>query len=148
MPNLDGILPLSHIVLDLETSSKKRLFEQAAELLARDGVLPQAEVFDCLFARERLGSTAIGHGVAIPHGRLADIPQVAGAFLRLREPVDFDAPDNKPVSLVFVLAVPENECGQHLGVLSHLAERFADKTVREALIAAPDAQTARALLIQ
>ena len=147
MPNLDGILPLSHIVLDLETSSKKRLFEQAAELLARDGVLPQAEVFDCLFARERLGSTAIGHGVAIPHGRLADIPQAAGAFLRLREP-DFDAPDNKPVSLVFVLAVPENECGQHLGVLSHLAERFADKTVREALIAAPDAQTARALLIQ
>ena len=66
----------------------------------------------------------------------------------MREPVDFDAPDNKPVSLVFVLAVPENECGQHLGVLSHLAERFADKTVREALIAAPDAQTARALLIQ
>ena len=148
MPNLDGILPLSHIVLDLETSSKKRLFEQAAELLARDGVLPQAEVFDCLFARERLGSTAIGHGVAIPHGRLADIQQAAGVFLRLREPVDFDAPDNKPVSLVFVLAVPENECGQHLGVLSHLAERFADKTVREALIAAPDAQAARALLIQ
>ena len=148
MPNLDGILPLSHIVLDLETSSKKRLFEQAAELLARDGVLPQAEVFDCLFARERLGSTAIGHGVAIPHGRLADIPQAAGAFLRLREPVDFDAPDNKPVSLVFVLAVPENELGQHMGVLSNLAERFDDKTVREALIAAPDAQTARALLIQ
>ena len=148
MTSLDDILPVSHIILDAEISSKKRLFECVAQLFAEQSGLSQTEVFDCLIARERLGSTALGQGVAMPHGRHAGVLAATGAFVRLKEPIEFDAPDNKPVSLVFVLAVPENECGQHLGVLSHLAERFADKTVREALIAAPDAQTARALLIQ
>ena len=148
MISLSDILPVSHIILDAETSSKKRLFECVAQLFAAQSGLPQSEIFDCLVARERLGSTALGQGVAMPHGRHASVSAATGAFIRLKEPIEYDAPDNKPVSLVFVLAVPENECGQHLGVLSHLAERFADKTVREALIAAPDAQTARALLIQ
>ena len=99
-------------------------------------------VFDCLFAREKLGSTGLGHGVAIPHGRLGGmISDTVAVFLRITEPVDFDSPDEKPVSLVFALLVPENATGKHLEVLSHLADVFSSKTAREGLLMAQDAET-------
>ena len=138
MKAISEILPLSRVVLDMEASSKKRLFEQVAQLLHEQVGLPQSDVFDCLVARERLGSTGLGHGVAMPHGRHADVQAACGVF---------DAPDNKPVSLVFVLLVPESATGEHLEILSHLAERFADKTVRDALLGTQDAAAARDLLI-
>ena len=147
MSLIGNILPVSHIVLDLEVSSKKRLFEEAGLLLESESGLSRAAVFECLFAREKLGTTALGHGVAIPHGRHAEVQAATGAFIRLKEAVDFDAPDNKPVSLVFVLLVPESATGEHLEILSHLAERFADKTVRDALLGTQDAAAARDLLI-
>lgn len=148
MKAISDILPLSHIVLDMEASSKKRLFEQVAQLLHEQAQLPQAAVFECLFARERLGSTGLGHGVAIPHGRSADIPHTCGAFVRVKEAVDFDAPDGKPVSLIFVLLVPEAATGEHLEILSHLAGRFSEKNVRDALLQCSNVEDARALLIQ
>lgn len=147
MKAISEILPLSRVVLDMEASSKKRLFEQVAQLLHEQVGLPQSDVFDCLVARERLGSTGLGHGVAMPHGRHSDVQAACGVFVRLKEAVDFDAPDNKPVSLVFVLLVPESATGEHLEILSHLAERFADKTVRDALLGTQDAAAARDLLI-
>ena len=147
MKAISEILPLSRVVLDMEASSKKRLLEQVAQLLHEQVGLPQSDVFDCLVARERLGSTGLGHGVAMPHGRHADVHAACGVFVRLKEAVDFDAPDNKPVSLVFVLLVPESATGEHLEILSHLAERFADKTVRDALLGTQDAAAARDLLI-
>ena len=147
MSLIGNILPVSHIVLDLEVSSKKRLFEEAGLLLESESGLSRAAVFECLLAREKLGTTALGHGVAIPHGRHAEVQAATGAFIRLKEAVDFDAPDNKPVSLVFVLLVPESATGEHLEILSHLAERFADKTVRDALLGTQDAAAARDLLI-
>ena len=147
MSLIGEILPLSHIVLDLEVSSKKRVFEQAGLLLENEAGLARADVFDCLFAREKLGTTGLGQGVAIPHGRHASVKKAVGAFIRTQEPVAFDAPDGKPVSLIFVLLVPENASGEHLEVLSKLAGRFSQKAVREALMSA-DAQEVRRILTE
>ena len=147
MSLIGEILPLSHIVLDLEVSSKKRVFEQAGLLLENEAGLARADVFDCLFAREKLGTTGLGQGVAIPHGRHASVKKAVGAFIRTQEPVAFDAPDGKPVSLIFVLLVPENATGEHWEVLSKLAGRFSQKAVREALMSA-DAQEVRRILTE
>lgn len=147
MSLIGEILPLSHIVLGLEVSSKKRVFEQAGLLLENEAGLARADVFDCLFAREKLGTTGLGQGVAIPHGRHASVKKAVGAFIRTQEPVAFDAPDGKPVSLIFVLLVPENATGEHLEVLSKLAGRFSQKAVREALMSA-DAQEVRRILTE
>lgn len=146
MSLIKDILPLSHIILDLDVGSKKRLFEQAGLLLENDDGVSRADVFECLFAREKLGSTGLGQGVAIPHGRTSVIKTTLGAFFRLQNPVSFDAPDSKPVSLVFVLLVPENASGQHLEVLSELANKFSVKTIREALMTANSKEEVQAIL--
>ena len=146
MSLIGEILPSSHILLDLEVSSKKRLFEQAGLLLENEAGVARSEVFDCLFAREKLGSTGLGHGVAVPHGRLASLKKAVGVFIRSKEPIPFDAPDGKPVSLIFILLVPENATGEHLEVLSKLAGRFSQKAIREALMAATSAEEVRTLL--
>lgn len=145
MSQIGDILPLSHILLDIEVSSKKRLFEQVGLLLENEAGLARADVFDCLFAREKLGTTGLGQGVAIPHGRHPSVKKAVGAFVRTREPVAFDAPDGKPVSLIFVLLVPENATGEHLEVLSKLAGKFSQKAVREALLVADAAEVHRIL---
>ncbi|MDO4658323.1 PTS IIA-like nitrogen regulatory protein PtsN [Kingella sp. (in: b-proteobacteria)] len=147
MISLSDILPVSHIILDAETSSKKRLFECVAQLFAAQSGLPQSEIFDCLVVRERLGSTALGQGVAMPHGRHASVSAATGAFIRLKEPIEFDAPDNKPVSLVFVLLVPEAATSEHLELLAHLAGRFSEKSVRDALQSCGTPEAARDLLL-
>lgn len=134
------ILPLQHIELDVEISSKKRLFEEIGRILEKDSGLIGADVFECLFQREKLGSTGLGQGVAIPHGRHASVKKAVGAFIRCKEPVAFDAADGKPVSLVFALLVPENATGEHLEVLSKLAGKFSSKSVRETLIQAQSAE--------
>lgn len=143
---IKDILPISHIVLDLEVGSKKRLFEQAGLLLENDQGLSRADVFDCLFSREKLGSTGLGQGVAIPHGRTSAVKHTIGAFFRLKKPVLFDAPDGLPVSLVFVLLVPENASGQHLQVLSELANKFSLKSIREALLTTDSKEEVQAIL--
>lgn len=130
------ILPVQHIELDVEISSKKRLFEEIGALLEKESGLSGTHVFECLFQREKLGSTGLGQGVAIPHGRHASVKKAVGAFIRCKEPVAFDAADGKPVSLVFALLVPENATGEHLEVLSKLAGKFSSKSVREALMSA------------
>ena len=132
------LLPPSNILLDLEVTSKKRLFEQAGLLFENNQGIARSLVFDSLFARERLGSTGLGQGVAIPHGRIKGLKDARGAFLRLAQPVAFDAPDGAPVSLIFVLLVPEQATEKHLQILSELAQMFSDKTLREAMAGAPD----------
>ncbi|MBS1144703.1 MAG: ptsN [Proteobacteria bacterium] len=101
--------------------------------------LARSVIFDSLFAREKLGSTGLGQGVAIPHGRIKGLKQAVGAFLRLATPVPFDSPDGRPVDLLFVLLVPEQATEQHLQILSELAQKFSDRTFREQLHAAADA---------
>ena len=132
------LLPASHVVLGLQISSKKRLFEQVGLLFENQDGIARSLVFDSLFARERLGSTGLGQGVAIPHGRIKGLKDALGAFFRLGQPIPFDAPDGNPVSLVFVLLVPEKATEKHLQILSELAQMFCDKTLREAMGRAPD----------
>ena len=139
MSLVSKILTLSHVSLDLQASSKKRLFEQAGLLFENLDGIARSLVFDSLFARERLGSTGLGQGVAIPHGRIKGLKEAIGAFVRLAQPVPFDAPDGGPVSLVFVLLVPEKATEKHLQILSELAQMFSDKALREAMASATDA---------
>ena len=138
MNQIAQLLPLDNIVVDLDASSKKRVFEQAGLLFENHHGIARAQVFDSLFAREKLGSTGLGQGIAIPHGRIKGLKEALGAFLRLATPVQFDAPDGKPVSLIFVLLVPEAATEHHLQLLSELAQMFSDRTFREQLTAAAD----------
>ncbi|MGH8689406.1 MAG: PTS IIA-like nitrogen regulatory protein PtsN [Burkholderiales bacterium] len=140
------LLSPSRILLELPLSSKKRLFEQAGLLFENQDGIARSLVFDSLFARERLGSTALGQGVAIPHGRIKGLKEALGAFLRPAQPVPFDAPDGNPVGLVFVLLVPEKATEKHLQILSELAQMFSDKALRERLSQAPDAQSLHELI--
>jgi PTS system nitrogen regulatory IIA component len=133
------LLPPSNILVDLQVSSKKRLFEQLGLLFENHHGISRGAVFDSLFARERLGSTGLGQGIAIPHGRIKGLKEALGALVRLAQPVPFDAPDGKPVSLAFALLVPEQATEKHLEILSELAQMFSDRPLREALAAAPDA---------
>ena len=145
MNPLINILPVGRILLDLESTSKKRFFEQVGALFESHLGLSRAVVFDSLFAREKLGSTGLGQGVAIPHGRIKGLKQAAGAFVRLKTPVPFDAPDGRAVNLLFFLLVPEQATEQHLEILSELAQRFAERPFRDALAAAPDSPAVVAL---
>ena len=132
------LLPPSNIVLDLDVTSKKRIFEQAGLLFENNQGIARSLVFDSLFAREKLGSTGLGQGVAIPHGRIKGLKEAIGAFVRLATPVPFDAPDGKAVNLAFVLLVPEQATEQHLQILSELAQMFSDRELRERLTSDPD----------
>ena len=133
------LLPPSNIVLGLDVTSKKRLFEQAGLLFENNQGVARSLVFDSLFTRERLGSTGLGQGVAIPHGRIKGLKEAVGAFVRLANPVPFDSPDGGPVNLVFVLLVPEHATEQHLQILSELAQMFSDRDLRERLCHDTDA---------
>src|SRR5947207_1164175 len=139
MSLIGKLLPATNVALDLQVSSKKRLFEQAGLLFENQHGLARSVVFDSLFARERLGSTGLGQGVAIPHGRIKGLKDALCAFFRLAQPVPFDAPDANPVALACVLLVPEQATEKHLQILSELAQMFSDKALREAMIQAPDA---------
>jgi PTS system nitrogen regulatory IIA component len=102
------LLPAANVLPDLAASSKKRLFEQVGLLFENQHGIARGVVFESLFARERLGSTGLGQGVAIPHGRIKGLKDALGAFVRVSQPVPFDAPDGWPVHLVFALLVPEH----------------------------------------
>lgn len=139
------LLPEAHILLDLDAGSKKRAFEHAGIVFENSLGIARATVFESLFARERLGSTGLGQGIAIPHGRIKGLKQASGALLRLQQAIPFDAPDGAPVNLLFVLLVPEQATEEHLQILSEVAERFSDPVFRAALGTAPDAGAVLAL---
>jgi PTS system nitrogen regulatory IIA component len=140
------LLPPDHVVTDLQVSSKKRLFEQAGLAFENQHGIARSLVFDSLFAREKLGSTGLGQGVAIPHGRIKGLKEALGLFIRLPQPVPFEAPDGNPVSLVFVLLVPEKATEKHLQILSELAQMFSDKPLREEMLRAADAAALHGLI--
>ena len=146
MNQIARLLPASNIVVDLEASSKKRVFEHAGLLFENCQGIAQSKVYEALFAREKLGSTGLGQGVAIPHGRIKGLKEAIGGFLRLATPVQFDAPDGKPINLVFVLLVPEAATELHLQILSELAQMFSERSFREQLTQAPDAAAVHSLI--
>lgn len=148
MNQIAKLLSAGNIVADLDASSKKRVFEQAGLVFENNQGIARSLVYDALFAREKMGSTGLGQGIAIPHGRIKGLKEAQGAFLRLAAPVQFDAPDGKPVSLVFVLLVPEAATEHHLQLLSELAQMFSEKSFREQLSSAPDAEAIQAAFAQ
>jgi len=119
------------VLVALDATSKKRAFEEAGLLFEALHGLNRALITDSLFARERLGSTGLGHGVAIPHGRIKGLKHPLAAVLQLAEPIGFDAPDEQPVRLMFFLLVPEAATQKHLEILSDIAELLSDATLRE-----------------
>ena len=127
------LLTQDAIVLTAKPVTKEALFTEAAKALGQRLSINDATIFDCLQMREQLGSTGLGQGVGIPHGRLKGLRQAAGMFYRLSTPVPFDAPDNRPVDLAFFLLVPEQSTEEHLQLLSELAQHFSDPDLREKL---------------
>ncbi|XHS79069.1 PTS IIA-like nitrogen regulatory protein PtsN [Burkholderiaceae bacterium UC74_6] len=146
MNRLAAILPASNVLVNVDASSKKRAFEQAGLLFENNHSIARALVTDNLFARERLGSTGLGHGVAIPHGRIKGLKQPQAAVLRVTAPIGFDAPDDEPVSLLIFLLVPEAATQRHLEILSEIAEMLSDRELREKLKTEPDAATVHRLI--
>lgn len=143
-----NFIAVERIGIDLEINSKKRLLEVLGQYLARvvPAVTPE-EVFSRLLERERLGSTGLGLGVALPHARLRRADQAYAAFVRLTKGIDFDAIDGQPVDLAFALVVPEAATEAHLQLLAKLAALFGDETLREGLRSAPHADTVLKLLL-
>jgi len=128
--NITSLLSPERVVCCDDIASKKRLLEQLSELLVKSSPqLTQQAVFDALVNREKLGSTGLGNGVAIPHGRMAALEEPVCAFIKVNTPVDFDASDEQPVDLVFCLLVPEDSTEEHLQVLSTIAEIFSNPGV-------------------
>ncbi|MEO9101342.1 MAG: PTS sugar transporter subunit IIA [Burkholderiaceae bacterium] len=139
MNRLASILPQEQVRVSVEASSKKRAFEEAGLLFENLYQLSRALITDSLFARERLGSTGLGHGVAIPHGRIKGLKAPMAAVLQLHQPIGFDAPDEQPVSLLIFLLVPEAATQKHLEILSEIAEMLSHSPLRERIKATTDA---------
>ena len=138
MSRLADLLIPENVLLDLDVGNKRRLFEVIAlESELRYDLTPTVTI-ESLLARERLGSTGLGQGIAIPHGRIRGLEHAIGYFARPRTPIIFQAPDGQPVREIFVLLVPEAATDEHLQILSELAQRFSNRSFRDALAAATD----------
>jgi PTS system nitrogen regulatory IIA component len=139
---IQDIIAPDRIAFDVDASSKKRALEKVSDMLAQDNEvrLGSHDVCESLIAREKLGTTAIGCGVAIPHGRLKNTDKTVAAFVKLHEGVDYDAIDNQQVDLIFALLVPENSTEEHLQILAEIAEMFSNETFREKLRHTQDPQ--------
>lgn len=146
MSLIAALLKPEYVLLDLNAGSKDALFEEVAQRIAPVLQLEPKLIEKSLLTREKLGSTGLGQGVAIPHGRIKQLKQAAGVFIRTREGVPFDAPDNAPVRLLFALLVPEHATDLHLQILSELAQLFGDRTLRERLLQVASADEAYRLL--
>ncbi|BEU04765.1 PTS IIA-like nitrogen-regulatory protein PtsN [Agarivorans sp. OAG1] len=126
---LNKVLSLDCTQSAVQCSSKKRALEIVSELAAKQLDTTTQCIFESLLNREKMGSTGIGQGIAIPHGRIDNQHQATAVFLRCDPPISFDAIDNKPVDLVFALLVPEDQCKQHLNTLAQVAEKLNDKQI-------------------
>ncbi len=147
MNRLAAILPVSNVLVGVDATSKRRVFEHAGLLFENHHSIARVTVTENLFARERLGSTGLGHGVAIPHGRIKGLKNPLAAVLRVEQPIPFDAPDDEPVSLLIFLLVPEAATQRHLEILSEIAELLSDRDLRERLKAEGDAATVHRLIV-
>lgn len=148
MNRLSSILPPSQVLVRVDATSKKRAFEEAGLLFESLHGLSRALVTDSLFSRERLGSTGLGHGVAIPHGRIKGLKAPMAAVFQLENAIGFDAPDDRPVQLLIFLLVPEAATQKHLEILSEIAELLSDAELREKMSACTDAAELHGLISQ
>ena len=146
MNRLASILPATQVLVGVDATSKKRAFEEAGLLFEGLHGLSRALITDSLFARERLGSTGLGHGVAIPHGRIKGLKAPMAAVFQLAGPIGFDAPDEQPVSLLIFLLVPEAATQQHLEILGEIAELLSNASLREQMKSTTNAEQLHQLI--
>ena len=146
MNRLASILSAEHVLVRVDATSKKRAFEDAGLLFENLHGLSRALVTDSLFSRERLGSTGLGHGVAIPHGRIKGLKAPMAAVFQLAQPIGFDAPDEQAVSLLIFLLVPEAATQRHLEILSEIAELLSDAGLREKMASSASAAELHGLI--
>ena len=133
---ISALLSPQRIFLDTEITSKKKLLELIANIVADATQLSESGIYSGLLNRERLGSTGLGQGFAVPHARVAELDQTVACFFRLKQPVNFEAPDNQPVDLVFTIVIPEEATEEHLMILSSLARILSRSEVCDAIRAA------------
>jgi len=146
MNRLASILPPEQVLVSVDVTSKKRAFEEAGLLFENLHGLNRSLVTDSLFSRERLGSTGLGHGVAIPHGRIKGLKSPMAAIMQLAHPIGFDAPDEQSVNLLIFLLVPEAATQKHLEILSEIAEMLSDAPLREKLLISETADLLHGLI--
>lgn len=144
--DLSDLLQPAAVLPALRASSKKQILQALAEKAAALTGIAEREIFDTLLQRERLGSTGVGNGIAIPHGKLPAVKHIVGVFARLDTPVDFEAIDDQPVDIVFLLLAPENAGADHLKALSRIARLLRDPDMVAKLRATRDAQAIYAFL--
>ncbi|SIQ71319.1 PTS IIA-like nitrogen-regulatory protein PtsN [Rhizobium sp. RU20A] len=138
---LAGLLQQNAIIPAMRANSKKQLLQELAGKASKLTGLAEREIFDVILQRERLGSTGVGNGIAIPHGKIAGLPAIVGLFARLETPVDFEALDDQPVDLAFLLLAPEGAGADHLKALSRIARVLRDQDM-VAKLRATDSATA------
>lgn len=146
--DLSDLLDLDAVIPALKVNSKKQAIQEIAARASRITGLGEREVFDTILQRERLGSTGVGRGIAIPHGRMEGLPRLVGVFARLDRPVDFDAIDDVPVDLIFTLLAPEGAGADHLKALARVARALRDPAVVAKLRAANEAAALYSVLTQ
>ena len=146
MNRLAAILPVEQVLVGVDATSKKRAFEEAGLLFENLHGLSRALVTDSLFARERLGSTGLGHGVAIPHGRIKGLKSPMAAVFQLGQAIGFDAPDEQPVKLLIFLLVPEAATQKHLEILSEIAELLSNTSLRDNMVSSAGAPALHSLI--
>jgi len=130
---VSALLTPDRIFIDPNISSKKKLLELIANTVTEQCGLTRSTLFNSLLDRERLGSTGLGNGFAVPHARLPDLKETMGLFVRLEKPINFNSPDNQPVDLIFCIIIPEHATDEHLQILASLAKTFSQPSVREAM---------------
>lgn len=128
-----ALLSPDRVFIDPNISSKKKLLEFIANTVTEQCGLAQSKLFNSLLDRERLGSTALGNGFAVPHARLPDLKETIGFFVKLAKPINFEASDNQPVDLIFCIIIPEHATDEHLQILASLARIFSQSSIREAI---------------
>lgn len=146
--NLSDFLAPEAVVADLKASNKKQLLHQLTARAAGLAGLDEAQIYEVILGRERLGSTGFGGGVAIPHGKLAGLPRLFGLFAKLQAPVDYDAIDHQPVDLVFLLLAPEGAGADHLKALARVSRTFRDRELVEKLRGSTSPDALYAMLTQ
>lgn len=146
--DLGDLLKPEGVFASVRIKNKKQALQELAAKAAHLTGLDERQIFDTLLQRERLGSTAVGRGIAIPHARMAGLPRIATVFAQLEEPIEFDAPDSEPVDLVFVLLAPEQAGADHLKALARISRVLRDPHTLEKLRAARDRAALHAVLTE
>ena len=145
MTRIGRLLSSDDVVVELDVPDKLRALEEVASMIARRHKIDSALVLHALWRREQIGSTGLGHGIAVPHARIAGIAEPIVLLMRTKYPIEFNAPDRKPVSILFVILVPENANNEHLQILATVAKMFSDQSFRDRLEAATDTATIQRL---